>query len=70
MGAYVVKWVVFGGVLYVEIEWCGWEDCGVGWDVEGDLMSKEFDHLFEVLTVYGVMVIAGLSIDNVRLYVS
>lgn len=42
MGAYVVKWVVFGGVLSVEIEWCGWEDCGAGWDVEGDLMSKEF----------------------------
>lgn len=41
--------------------------CVVGWGVEGSFVSEEFNHLFEVLTVYGVKVVLELWICIVRL---
>lgn len=47
--------------------WKGGRGCVVGWGVEGSFVSEEFNHLFEVLIVYGVKVVLELWICIVRL---
>lgn len=49
-----------GGFVFVEVGQCG---KGGG----GSFVSEEFYHLFEVLTVYGVMVVVELWVCIVRL---